>query len=118
MDLEQEVNKGGEDANGAPISKFQRWSNRAQIVPGFIRYPVVVLALLTEGYCIYENIGPYYWISSLQAEIFDGSHFPMLSFLLSLIVVLIPAALMIRPLIPYYERKQGANNDIIDQLPR
>lgn len=116
MDLDQEIKEEVTDSTGIPITKFQRSANRAQIVPGFIRFGLVGLVLCAEFYCIFQDVGPYNWIASLQAEIFDGSHYPTLSFLLSFILLLLPALLIIRSIIPYYERKRDANKDIIDQL--
>lgn len=116
MNTEKEMNELESEQNSAPISKFQRSANRAQIVPGFIRFGLVALALLVDFYCIFENVGPYYWIVRVQAELFDGSYFTALSFLLSFMLILLPVLVIIRSMIPYYERKRDKNSDILDQL--
>ncbi len=95
--------------------KLEEQGRRARVVPGFIRYPLIALGLVLSFYFLFTFGGPYRWISELQARLFGGEYYIALSFFLTWMTFLIPTLIIVRALIPYYERRRMGRDDLLDQ---
>lgn len=69
----------------------------ARLVPAWIRVPVLVAALAAAGYQLVAQVGVAGWLIEVQTELFDG-FYVVLTGLLTLLVCIVPAALLIQGL--------------------
>jgi hypothetical protein len=68
---------------------------RARRVPPFVRGMSVVIAFALAGASWLSDVGPYAWISNAQASVLHGTHYPQLSVLLTLLVMLVPVGALV-----------------------
>ncbi len=94
---------------------LEKRSKRSRQVPAYIRGPLLVLALAVQAYSVWSFSGPYAWIANFQADLMDGEHYMTLSFVLSLLIVLLPVVAIMFFLAPIYEgKKEKDQEDILD----
>ncbi len=82
---------------------------RARRVPGIIRYPIIAVAFVFPIYWMFTESGVYWWLSKQQAALFDGDFYPILSFLLSMLICLIPAGVIVHVLATFMGPKDQAS---------
>lgn len=92
------------------IDNFENWGKKARYVPTPIRLPLIIIPFAIAIYWSVVNEGLYYWFAKQQAQLFSGDYYVFLTFLLTLIVLLIPSAIIIRGLIPYFQKKNPDKN--------
>lgn len=90
----------------------------AKLVPGWIRFPLILGVFALLGYNIYSHTGLYGLLSDLQADLFHKRYYPFLSALLSLIVYLLPVLVFVHSLVPYYRRRREDHTDLLDRPER
>ncbi|MCH2234182.1 MAG: hypothetical protein MK078_08005 [Crocinitomicaceae bacterium] len=99
------------------VKDIESFGEKAKVVPGIIRLGLLGLSALGFAYSWYYFSGPYLWLAELQASIFDGEYYLLLTALLSFLIFLLPAVLIVRLLVPYYTKKKNpsGNDDIVDE---
>ena len=85
---------------------LQNMSKRAMRVPGFIRFPLIALAVGLPFYWMITDSGLYYTISTFQADLFGGSHYIFLSILLPILILLIPLLVFVHLIAGFFPEKK------------
>jgi len=62
-----------------------------QKVPAYIRFPLAILVVGALVYYIYDESGPYAWVTNFQMSLMDYDYYPVISMAFTIIVVLTPA---------------------------
>jgi hypothetical protein len=88
-----------------PSSPLGQLQIRARRVPLWIRVPVLLVAFLAPVACAVLDLPPYTLFAAIQAAILSGEHYPMLSFVLSMLVFVLPAGLFIQLLAGLFPEK-------------
>ena len=99
------------------VKDFESFGQKAKVVPGVIRFGLLGLSTAGFAYSWYSMSGPYRWLAELQASMFDGEYYLMLTALLSFLIFLLPAVIIVRLLVPYYTKKKNPpqNQEIVDE---
>ncbi len=79
-----------------PSTLLGRISLRARRVPAYIRLPLVFLGLGATFVCLVLDLPPYSLFAEAQAEVLHGEHYPLLSWGLTAIVVLLPIGVFLQ----------------------
>ncbi len=79
---------------------------RARIVPAYIRIPIIVLCIGSALFFVFTETGPAKWINDLQLSIFEDYYYGMLTLLLTMLITLLPGVIIVRLLIPVFEKAE------------
>lgn len=64
--------------------------------------PVIVGSLAAAAYCVVTDTGPYAIVSRLQADLFGGKHYVIVSGLVTIICALVPALALVHGLASFF----------------
>ena len=97
------------------LSNAEEQGKRAKIIPGYIRFSLLGITFAVQIYAVITESLHFAWIANLQGYFMDGEHFVMITFLVSFLLAILPVVLIVRFLIPIYERKKEHDEkDILD----
>ena len=78
--------------------------SRAGAVPAWIRVPIIVLTLGGAAYQMVAGVGIAGWLMSAQAAVFDGKYYVVVTGLLTLVIMLVPAVILVQLLAGLFDR--------------
>jgi len=85
-----------------PNSPLGRLALRAKRVPAVIRALFIVPALGGAVLCAVADVGPYRLVADAQASIFGGEHYLFISFVLTMLICILPAGAAIQLLAGFF----------------
>lgn len=87
------------------FQNIEEIGEKNKIVPGWLRFLIVLPLLSLAVYMMVEQNGIYYSIREFQFGMMDA-HYPVLSYGVTLIICLLPAVLLIYLARKQYEKKK------------
>lgn len=63
---------------------------------------MIVVSLAGGVYSVVADVGPYFFVSRLQAEMFGGTHYLLISGLVTFICSIVPALIVVHALASFF----------------
>lgn len=87
------------------MNTLEKLSEHAKRVPGYIRFPLLLGSFALAFYWMFTDSGASLWLIEIQADLFDGKFYIMLTGLLTMLICMIPTFFLINLLAYLFPKK-------------